>query len=127
MLSNQGNIIFTDHEYRILALLRNVPATDTLNIAVGEIYNIQTVLTDFEKVQVGQLRTALRSAGPKDTLKKLLNIKFGKMLCWQLFRRRKDLLGLIEYGPAMIEHMILEAGLDPNMKVATDFDTSERK
>ncbi|CAO0793809.1 unnamed protein product [Mucor circinelloides] len=103
---SSGNIIFTDHEYRILALLRNVPATDTLNIAVGEIYNVQTVLTDFEKVQVDQLRTALRSAGPKDTLKKLLNIKF-------------------EYGPAMIEHMILEANLDPNMKVATDFDSSE--
>ncbi|KAK4518124.1 uncharacterized protein ATC70_001475 [Mucor velutinosus] len=103
---SSGNIIFTDHEYRILALLRNVPPTDTLNIAVGEIYNVQTVLTDFEKVQVDQLRTALRSAGPKDTLKKLLNIKF-------------------EYGPAMIEHMVLEADLDPNMKVATDFDTSE--
>lgn len=103
---SSGNIIFTDHEYRILALLRNVPATDTLNVAVGEIYNVQTVLTDFEKVQVDQLRSALRSAGPKDTLKKLLNIKF-------------------EYGPAMIEHMILEAELDPNMKVATDFDTSE--
>lgn len=32
---------------------------------------------------------------------------------------------LLEYGPAMIEHIILEAKLDPNMKVATDFDTSE--
>ncbi|KAL0145622.1 fibronectin-binding protein A N-terminus-domain-containing protein [Mucor lusitanicus] len=80
--SQSGQHHFHRSRYRILALLRNVPATDTLNIAVGEIYNIQTVLTDFEKVQV-------------------------------------------EYGPAMIEHMILEAGLDPNMKVATDFDTSE--
>lgn len=31
----------------------------------------------------------------------------------------------IEYGPAMIEDIILEAKLDPNMKVATDFDSSE--
>lgn len=31
----------------------------------------------------------------------------------------------IEYGPAMIEHIILEAGLDPNIKVATDFDYSD--
>lgn len=30
-----------------------------------------------------------------------------------------------EYGPAMIEHIILESELDPNMKVASDFDTSE--
>ncbi|CEP14532.1 hypothetical protein [Parasitella parasitica] len=101
-----GNIIFTDHEYRILALLRNVPATETLNIAVGEIYNIQTVLSDFQKIGMDQLSVELRSAGSKDTLKKLLNIKF-------------------EYGPAMIEHIILEAGLDPNMKVATDFDSSD--
>lgn len=92
MVRNQGNIIFTDHEYRILALLRNVPATDTLNIAVGEIYNVQTVLTDFEKVQVDQLRTALRSAGPKDTLKKLLNIKFGKVLLWQRVKEARSLL-----------------------------------
>lgn len=27
----------------------------------------------------------------------------------------------------MIEDIILEANLDPNMKVATDFDTSEGK
>lgn len=67
----------TDHEYRILALLRAVPPTDTLKIAVGEIYNVKTVLTDFEKVKEDELRLALRSAGPKDTLKKLLNIKFG--------------------------------------------------
>lgn len=33
----------------------------------------------------------------------------------------------VEYGPAMIEDIILEAKLDPNMKVATDFDTSEGK
>jgi hypothetical protein len=59
-------------------LLRVVPPTDTLKIAVGEIYNVKTALGDFEKVEVDQLRTALRSASSKDTLKKLLNIKFGK-------------------------------------------------
>lgn len=67
----------TDHEYRILAVLRAVQPSDTYKVAVGETYNIKSVLKDFEKVEVDQLRTALRSAGPKDTLKKLLNIKFG--------------------------------------------------
>ncbi|KAI9267123.1 fibronectin-binding protein A N-terminus-domain-containing protein [Helicostylum pulchrum] len=103
---SSGNVILTDHEYRILAVLRPVQASDTLKVAVGEIYNVKTVLNDFDKVDADQLRTALRSAGPKDTLKKLLNIKF-------------------EYGPAMIEDIILGANLDPNMKVVTDFDTSE--
>ncbi|KAG0799249.1 hypothetical protein G6F22_003417 [Rhizopus arrhizus] len=101
-----GNIILTDHEYRILALLRAVQPTETLKMAVGEIYNIQSVLNDFQKVEAEQLRNALSAAGPKDNLKKILNIKF-------------------EYGPAMIEHIILESELDPNMKVASDFDTSE--
>ncbi|KAI9483824.1 MAG: fibronectin-binding protein A N-terminus-domain-containing protein [Benjaminiella poitrasii] len=101
-----GNIILTDHNYRILALLRTVQPSETLKMAVGEIYNVKTVLNDFERVSADQLVTALKSAGPKDNLKKILNIKF-------------------EYGPAMIEHIIIESSLDPNMKVATDFDTSE--
>ncbi|KAI8988444.1 fibronectin-binding protein A N-terminus-domain-containing protein [Mycotypha africana] len=99
-----GNIILTDHEYRILALLRAVQPSEELKIAVGEIYNIETV-KDFEKVDEEHLRAVLKSAGPKDNLKKIMNIKF-------------------EYGPAMVEHMIMEAHLDPNVKVATDFDTS---
>ncbi|KAI9333487.1 fibronectin-binding protein A N-terminus-domain-containing protein, partial [Pilaira anomala] len=103
---SSGNIILTDHEYRIMALLRPVQATETLNMAVGEIYNVKSVLSDFQKVDADQLRAALRSAGPKDTLKKLLNFKF-------------------EYGPAMVEDIILGANLDPNMKVVTDFDTSK--
>ncbi|CEG64531.1 hypothetical protein RMATCC62417_01486 [Rhizopus microsporus] len=101
-----GNIILTDHEYRILALLRTVQPTETLKMAVGEIYNIKSVLADFKKVDSDQLKEALSAAGPKDNLKKILNIKF-------------------EYGPAMVEHIIMESELDPNMKVASDFDTSE--
>ena len=47
-------------------------------MAVGEIYNIKSVLTDFKKVDSNQLKEALSAAGPKDNLKKILNIKFGK-------------------------------------------------
>lgn len=68
----------TDHEYRILALLRTVQPTETLKMAVGEIYNIKSVLADFTKVDSDQLKEALSAAGPKDNLKKILNIKFGK-------------------------------------------------
>ena len=39
--------------------------------------------------------------------------------------QQANLSNWLEYGPAMIEHIILEANLDPNMKVSTDFDTSE--
>ena len=30
----------------------------------------------------------------------------------------------IDYGPAMIEHIILKADLDPTLKAATEFDSS---
>jgi hypothetical protein len=32
-----------------------------------------------------------------------------------------------DYGPSLSEHAILVAKLDPNLKVATDMDTSEGK
>ncbi|KAI8086191.1 fibronectin-binding protein A N-terminus-domain-containing protein [Halteromyces radiatus] len=100
-----GNIILTDHEYRILTLLR-VVQSDTVRMVAGEIYNIDATLRDFQKVEVDKLKQVLQKAGPKDTLKKILNIGF-------------------EYGPAMTEHIILEAGLNPNTKVATEFDCSD--
>ncbi|KAI8147504.1 fibronectin-binding protein A N-terminus-domain-containing protein [Fennellomyces sp. T-0311] len=99
-----GNIIFTDANYTIIALLRVVNTEDT-KMAVGETYNIQQALSDFSKVEVGKLQQVLRNAGPKDTLKKVLNVAY-------------------EYGPAMMEHIILTAGLNPNMKPATEFDSS---
>ncbi|KAI9305340.1 fibronectin-binding protein A N-terminus-domain-containing protein [Cunninghamella echinulata] len=101
-----GNILLTDHEYRILAVLRVVQNSETVNTTVGEIYNMNATLHDFQKVDIEKLKQVLQKAGPKDTLKKILNIGF-------------------EYGPAMTEHIILEAGLDPNTKVATDFDYSD--
>jgi predicted ribosome quality control (RQC) complex YloA/Tae2 family protein len=69
----------TDQDYTIIALLRAVPPTDTLKVAVGETYNVKSVLTDFQKVDVDQVKEVLSKAGPKDTLKKILNIGFGKL------------------------------------------------
>ncbi|KAI9492473.1 fibronectin-binding protein A N-terminus-domain-containing protein [Zychaea mexicana] len=99
-----GNIIFTDDKYKIIALLRVVNTEDT-KMAVGETYDVQLAVTDFTKLETDKLQQVLRNAGPKDTLKKVLNIAY-------------------EYGPAMIEHIILKAGLSPNMKPATEFDSS---
>ncbi|KAI9314042.1 hypothetical protein BX666DRAFT_2020220 [Dichotomocladium elegans] len=101
----QGNIILTDESYKILAILR-VVNSDDVKMAVGETYKIENALPDFQKLDAEKLQAALRKAGPKDTLKKVLNMAS-------------------EYGPAMVEHVILQAKLNPNLKVASEFDSSD--
>ncbi|ORX62000.1 hypothetical protein DM01DRAFT_1331468 [Hesseltinella vesiculosa] len=100
-----GNIILTDHEYRIMAVLRVVQQSDTVSTNVGEIYNLDSTVAGFDKIDAEKLKEVLLAAKPKDPLKKVLNVAFA-------------------YGPAMIEHIILEAGLNPNLKVATELDMS---
>ncbi|KAG2182712.1 hypothetical protein INT44_005692 [Umbelopsis vinacea] len=101
-----GNIILTDHEYRILTLLRVVQPSENVKMAIGEIYDAKSIARDFQSVQLEKLQTVLRAAGPKDVLKKVINTNF-------------------DYGPSLSEHAILVAKLDPNLKAATEMDTSE--
>lgn len=46
-------------------------------MAVGETYQISKALQDFQEVDVDKLRQVLRNAGPKDNLKKVLNVAYG--------------------------------------------------
>ncbi|KAH8552205.1 hypothetical protein BGW37DRAFT_424420 [Umbelopsis sp. PMI_123] len=101
-----GNIILTDQDYRILTLLRVVQPNEIVKMAIGEIYDTKAIARDFQSVQLEKLQGVLRAAGPKDVLKKVINTNF-------------------DYGPSLSEHAILVAKLDPNLKVATDMDTSE--
>ncbi|KAI7818715.1 fibronectin-binding protein A N-terminus-domain-containing protein [Gamsiella multidivaricata] len=101
-----GNLILTDGHYKILSILRVVQPNEKVRMAVGETYDIGALTRSFEPIQKEHLVEVLKSAGPKDILKKILNTK--------LF-----------YGPALTEHAILKAGLTPNTTVATGFDTSE--
>ncbi|CAO3664318.1 unnamed protein product [Umbelopsis ramanniana] len=101
-----GNIILTDQDYRILTLLRVVQPSENVKMAIGEIYDAKSIARDFQSVQLEKLQTVLRAAGPKDVLKKVINTNF-------------------DYGPSLSEHAILVAKLDPNLKAATDMDTSE--
>lgn len=67
----------TDENYKILSLLR-VVNTDEVKMVVGETYQISKALQDFQQVDVDNLRQVLRNAGPKDNLKKVLNVAYGK-------------------------------------------------
>lgn len=116
----------TDQDYRILALLRVVETADT-KMAVGETYNMKLAVLDFPKLDVDKLRDVLRNAGPKDTLKKVLNTAYGKHHLKKIIDLFYINMIASEYGPAMIEHIILTANLNPNLKVATEMDSSEGK
>lgn len=97
-------------------------------MAVGDTYDVQRALPDFPKIEFSKLQSVLRNAGPKDTLKKVLNISYGKIesLHPMHVQHTKD-GSRVEYGPAMVEHIILRANLDPGMKVASEFDCSDGK
>ncbi|CAG8452887.1 15118_t:CDS:10 [Racocetra fulgida] len=101
----KGNIIFTDHEYTILSLLRVVQSKENEKIAVGQIYNVNAVSRVGDPVTRFRLRDVLIDQTSKDSLKKVLNAK-------------------LSYGQSLTEHAIRFANLDPNMKVGT-VDKSE--
>ncbi|KAJ2359320.1 hypothetical protein IWW50_000044 [Coemansia erecta] len=97
-----GNVILTDYQYNILALLRVVHIGDEKAFAVGMKYDLAKS-RNIEPVDRVQLVEYLKKAAPKDTLKRML-ATFGT------------------YGPALSEHVILRAGLAPSLKVATALD-----
>ncbi|KAJ2850887.1 hypothetical protein IWW36_001513 [Coemansia brasiliensis] len=99
-----GNIILTDHNYDILTLLRVVHIEDEKTFAVGMRYKLGGE-RDIEPVDAVQLVEYLQKAGPKDNLKRMLSL-YGT------------------YGPSLSEHVILLAGLNPTLKVATAMDLS---
>ncbi|KAI8326063.1 DUF814-domain-containing protein, partial [Martensiomyces pterosporus] len=97
-----GNIILTDYQYNILALLRVVHLDDEVSFAVGQKYSLAES-RDIEPVGREELVDRLSKAGPKENLKRCL-ATFGA------------------YGPALSEHVILRAKLSPSLRVATALD-----
>ncbi|PVZ97620.1 hypothetical protein BB558_006421 [Smittium angustum] len=100
-----GNIILTNHKYEILSLIRPVKISDDTIMDVGRVYDISKVV-NLEQVSKDQLIENLNNAGSKETLKKCLS----RLPC---------------YGGGLAEHVILEAGLNPNLRVASEIDTSQ--
>ncbi|KAJ2689784.1 hypothetical protein IWW39_001250 [Coemansia spiralis] len=97
-----GNIILTDHQYTTLALLRVVHVDAETTFAVGRKYSLAES-RGVEMVERSALVEYLGRAGPKDNLKRTL-ASFGV------------------FGPALSEHVIMRAGLNPSLRVATGLD-----
>ncbi|KAJ1967898.1 hypothetical protein IWQ62_001571 [Dispira parvispora] len=100
-----GNIILTDEDYKIIALLRVVQPNENTRIAVGQHYDTQTQIRSFQPMNFDALPTILAQAGPKDTLRKFLHAH-------------------TLYGPALLDHVLLQNHLNPALRVVSDLDTS---
>ncbi|KAJ0980565.1 hypothetical protein J5N97_008820 [Dioscorea zingiberensis] len=145
----QGNVILTDSEYTVLTLLRSHRDDDKgLAIMSRHRYPIEACRiferTSFEKLKIEL--TSLKSSDDKEPdnvdenggnvhneskepskNKKNKNAHDANKKLSEGARMNKTtlktLLGdALGYGPALSEHIILDAGLTPNMKVVGEID-----
>ncbi|KCV71670.1 hypothetical protein H696_01086 [Fonticula alba] len=100
-----GNIILTNPEHQILALLRMAKPDENTRFAVRETYDISRAHASLTPVSRDSLMAILRSAGPDIELRRLL-------------------LETLAYGSSLIDHCITKAGLEPSMNVVRSFDMS---
>jgi hypothetical protein len=106
----------TDHAYNIIALLRVVQPNESVRFAVREPYPLHTdtARRDWQPLPSDtELRTsvhdAVQAAGAKDNLKRTL----------------ASITSLSDLGPVLTEHAIRVAGLEPQLKVTTEFDSDD--
>ncbi|KAK7505562.1 hypothetical protein BaRGS_00003307 [Batillaria attramentaria] len=102
-LYDRGNIVLTDSEYTILNILR--PRTDNsqdVRFAVREQYPVGAA-KHHELPSEEKLLQILQSAKEGDTLKRAL-------------------VSHLDYGPAVLEHCLLEVGLGEGTKIGKGFD-----
>eukprot|EP00668_Euglena_longa_P012176 GGOE01014608.1.p1 GENE.GGOE01014608.1~~GGOE01014608.1.p1 ORF type:complete len:1133 (+),score=385.10 GGOE01014608.1:88-3486(+) len=97
----KGNIILTDHQYTILALLRTHRQDEESLYAVREHYPVERAVQHLPMTET-RLLDLLRSGAPATPVKQLLNAK-------------------TEYGPAQIDHCLIEADMKPSAKLVDGF------
>ncbi|XP_060573398.1 LOW QUALITY PROTEIN: ribosome quality control complex subunit NEMF-like [Ruditapes philippinarum] len=105
-LYDRGNIVLTDYEYTILNILR--PRTDQsqdVRFAVRETYPLEGA-KQHELPTEEKLREIILAGKVGDPLKKLL-------------------IPHLDYGPAMIEHCLITAGFQENVKIGKGFDVTK--
>uniref|UniRef100_A0A2C9K1Q6 NFACT RNA-binding domain-containing protein n=1 Tax=Biomphalaria glabrata TaxID=6526 RepID=A0A2C9K1Q6_BIOGL len=101
-LYDRGNVVLTDHELTILSLLR--PRTDhsqDVRFAVREKYPLSSGKEHTAPTRE-RIMEILSSAKDGDVIKKLL-------------------LPCVDYGPAIIDHVLIKSGFSENVKFGKDF------
>nr|XP_045011000.1 nuclear export mediator factor NEMF [Jaculus jaculus] len=98
-LYDRGNIVLTDYEYLILNILRfRTDETDDVKFAVRERYPLDHARAAEPLLTLDRLTEVIASAPKGELLKRVLN-------------------PLLPYGPALIEHCLIENGFSGNVKV----------
>lgn len=100
-LYDRGNIVLTDYEWTILNVLRPHVEGDKVRFAVKEKYPLDRAKTSYKAPDAETLKEILGKSRPADNLKKILNPN-------------------LEYGAAVIDHVLLENSLTGNMKISQD-------
>lgn len=107
-LYDRGNIILTDYEMTILNILRPHTEGEEASFYVKEKYPSDRARERGSPPSAEQLKQILTNAKAGDALKKVLNPH-------------------LEYGPAVIEHVLLLVGFPPGVKVSKGIDASSEE
>ncbi|XP_015126664.1 nuclear export mediator factor NEMF homolog [Diachasma alloeum] len=100
-LYDRGNIVLTDHELTTLNILRPHTEADKIRFAVREKYPLDRAHTTTMP-EAAVIQERLSTAKPDDPLKKVLN-------------------PLVEFGSALIDHVLLKSGFEANCKIGKSF------
>ncbi|KAL2341622.1 hypothetical protein Fmac_009562 [Flemingia macrophylla] len=128
----QGNIILTDSSFTVMTLLRSHRDDDKgLAIMSRHRYPVESCRV-FERTTIEKLRTALLSS-KEDNNEEVAKVNGNESNASNVAKEKqgtqkggkpatlKIVLGdVLGYGPALSEHIILDAGLIPSTKVPKD-------
>ncbi|XP_073067385.1 ribosome quality control complex subunit NEMF isoform X2 [Manis javanica] len=103
----KGNIVLTDYEYLILNILRfRTDESDDVKFAVRERYPVDHARAAEPLLTLERLTEIIASAPKGELLKRVLN-------------------PLLPYGPALIEHCLIENGFSGNVKVDEKLESKD--
>ncbi|XP_062944566.1 ribosome quality control complex subunit NEMF isoform X2 [Cynocephalus volans] len=106
-LYDRGNIVLTDYEYLILNILRfRTDEADDVKFAVRERYPVDHARAAEPLLTLERLTEIIASAPKGELLKRVLN-------------------PLLPYGPALIEHCLIENGFSGNVKVDEKLESKD--
>lgn len=120
-LYDRGNVILTDYELTILNVLRPHAEGDKVKFVVKEKYP-QNRARENDTLNNQSITHILNKAKPTDQLKKVLVANSGKscqnVSC--ILGTYNFFFKLLDYGPAVIEHVLLNIGFTSSTKVGKD-------